>query len=102
MTALHLVAKKGDVDLLTEFLQACPESIRDADANGETALHIAVINKKYEELQVLTGWMQRRRKSDDGYTEDHVFNKRDRKGNTALHLAAFENDYKVYNFFFLF
>ncbi|CAA7049204.1 unnamed protein product [Microthlaspi erraticum] len=95
MTALHLVAKEGDVDLLTEFLQACPESIRDANANGETALHIAVMNKKYEELQVLTGWMQRRRKSDDGYNEDHVMNKRDRKGNTALHLAAYENDHKA-------
>uniref|UniRef100_A0A1J3G0Q4 Ankyrin repeat-containing protein n=1 Tax=Noccaea caerulescens TaxID=107243 RepID=A0A1J3G0Q4_NOCCA len=94
MTALHLVAKKGDVDLLTEFLRACPESIRDANANGETALHIAVMNKKYEELQVLTGWMQRGRKSEDGYTENHVLNRGDRKGNTALHLAAYKNDRK--------
>ncbi|CAA7049203.1 unnamed protein product [Microthlaspi erraticum] len=94
MTALHLVVKKGDVDLLTEFLRACPQSIRDANVNGETALHVAVMNKKYEELQVLTGWMQRGRKSEDGCTENHVLNKRDRNGNTALHLAAYENDHK--------
>ncbi|CAA7049189.1 unnamed protein product [Microthlaspi erraticum] len=94
MTALHIVAKKGDADLLTELLRACPESIRDANANGETALHIAVMNKKYEELQVLTWWMQRRREKDDGSTEKHVLNRGDRNGNTALHLAAHENDHK--------
>ncbi|CAA7049201.1 unnamed protein product [Microthlaspi erraticum] len=94
MTALHIVAKKGDVDLLTELLRACPKSIRDANANGETALHVAVINKRYEELQVLTGWMQRGRQKDDGSTEKHVLNRGDRNGNTALHLAAHENDHK--------
>ncbi|ESQ43006.1 hypothetical protein EUTSA_v10013583mg [Eutrema salsugineum] len=95
MTPLHLVAKKGDVNLLTEFLLACPESIRDANVNGETALHIVVMNKKYEELKVLTGWMQRMRESDALSTETHVLNKCDREGNTALHLAAYENNHKA-------
>ncbi|CAH2070045.1 unnamed protein product [Thlaspi arvense] len=95
MTALHLVAKKGGVDLLTEFLQACPQGIRDANVNGETALHIAVLNKKYEELKVLTGWLQRRRKSDAASTEVYVLDRRDREGDTALHVAAYQNDDKA-------
>ncbi|ESQ43005.1 hypothetical protein EUTSA_v10013813mg [Eutrema salsugineum] len=95
MTPLHLVAKKGDVDLLTEFLLVCPESIGDANVNGETALHIVVMNDRYEELKVLRGWMQRMRKSDASSTEIHVLNKRDREGNTALHLAAYKNDHQA-------
>ncbi|KAJ4868764.1 Ankyrin repeat family protein [Raphanus sativus] len=95
MTPLHLVAESGDVDLLTEFLLACPECIRDANVNGETALHIAVINNRYEELKVLRGWMQRIRKSDASTTEIQVLNKRDREGNTALHLAAYKNNHQA-------
>ncbi|RID69241.1 hypothetical protein BRARA_C01342 [Brassica rapa] len=95
MTPLHLVAKSGDVDLLTEFLLACPECIRDANVNGETALHIAVTNDRYEELKVLRGWMQRIRKSDASTTEIQVLNKRDREGNTALHLAAYKNNHQA-------
>ncbi|XP_010448410.1 PREDICTED: ankyrin repeat-containing protein ITN1-like [Camelina sativa] len=95
ITPFHLVAKKGGVDLLTEFLRACPESIRDANANGQTALHITVMNKRYEELKILTGYMQRMRKSDAAYTENDVLNRRDREGNTALHLAAYENNHEA-------
>ncbi|KAJ0261663.1 Ankyrin repeat-containing protein BDA1 [Hirschfeldia incana] len=95
MTPLHLVAKNGDVDLLTEFLLTCPECIGDVNVNGETALHIAVIYDRYEELKVLRGWMQRIRKSDASSTEIQVLNKRDRKGNTALHLAASRNSHQA-------
>ncbi|CAL9243566.1 unnamed protein product [Arabidopsis halleri] len=95
MTPLHLVARNGDVELLTEFLLACPESIKDANVNGETALHITVIHDRFEELKLLTGWMQKRRNSAGEFAEIHVLNKRDRNGNTALHLAAKENNHKV-------
>ncbi|KAL0673480.1 hypothetical protein Bca4012_001461 [Brassica carinata] len=95
MTPLHLVAKEGDVELLTEFILVCPESITDATLNGETALHIAVISDRYEELKVLRGWMQRMRKGDASTTEIQVLNKRDRKGNTALHLAAYNNNHQA-------
>lgn len=95
MTPVHLVAKKGNVELLTEFILVCPESIRDATINGETALHIAVINDRYEELKVLRGWMQRIRKADASTTEIQVLNKRDREGNTALHLAAYKNSHQA-------
>ncbi|XP_019091916.1 PREDICTED: ankyrin repeat-containing protein At5g02620-like [Camelina sativa] len=95
MTPLHLVAKKGDVDLLTEFLLICPESIRDANVNGETALHITVMNDRYEDLKVIRGWMQRIRDNDALSTEIHVLNRRDREGNTALHLAAYKNSHQA-------
>lgn len=94
-TPLHLVAEKGHADLLTEFLFVCPESIRDANVNGETALHITVKNDRHEELEVLRGWMQRMLISDALSTEKHVLNTRDRDGNTALHLAAYKNDIKA-------
>jgi len=100
MTPLHLVAKKGDVDLLTDFLLACPESIKDVNVNGETILHITIMNDKYEQLKVLTGWMQKMRDSDDVFID--VLNRRDRGGNTVLHLAAYENNDKVCTFSFIF
>ncbi|KAG7612990.1 Ankyrin repeat-containing domain [Arabidopsis suecica] len=96
MTPLHLVVKKGDANLLTEFLLACPESIKDTNVNGETALHIAVMNDRYEELKVLTGWIHRLHKSDAASTEIHVLNKRDRDGNTILHLAAYKNNHNAF------
>lgn len=95
MTPLHRVVQIGDVDLLTEFLMVCPESLRDANANGETAIHLSVMNEKYEELKVLGGWMQRMRKRDASSTEVHVMNRRDREGNTALHVAAHKNNHQV-------
>ncbi|KAJ4875587.1 Ankyrin repeat family protein [Raphanus sativus] len=95
MTPLHRVVQIGDVDLLTEFLMVCPESLRDANANGETAIHLSVMNEKYEELKVLGGWMQRMRKRDASSTEVHVMNRRDREGNTALHVAAHKNNHQA-------
>lgn len=102
MTPLHLVARNGDVELLTEFLLACPESITDANVNGETALHITVIYDRFEELKLLTGWMQKRRNSGGAFTEIRVLNRRDRNGDTALHLAANANNHKVCTFHFFF
>ncbi|CAL5441721.1 unnamed protein product [Camellia sinensis] len=56
-TPLHYVAEKGDIDLLAEFLLACPESIMDRTIRDETALHIAV--KKLQAFKVLLGWLRR-------------------------------------------
>lgn len=91
MTPLHLVVEKGDVDLLTEFLMASPMSIVDVNVSGETALHVAVLNGRYEELKVLTGWIQRMSQRDAASIETEVLNKKNREGNTVLHVAAYEN-----------
>lgn len=95
MTPLHHVVTIGDLDLLAEFLVICPESIRDTNVNGETAFHITVMNDKYEELKILRGWMQRLHNSDSSSTENYVLNKRNREGNTALHLAAYKNNHQA-------
>jgi len=42
LTLLHLASQSGDINLLTKFLKACPDSVNDLTARGETALHFAV------------------------------------------------------------
>ncbi|KAL7163398.1 hypothetical protein ACSBR2_039491 [Camellia fascicularis] len=76
-TPLHYVAEKGDVDLLADFLLACPESIMDRTIRDETALHIAVKNSKLEACKVLLGWLNQ-----------NLLNSKDDTGNTVLHIAV--------------
>ncbi|GMQ06893.1 hypothetical protein CsSME_00051313 [Camellia sinensis var. sinensis] len=80
-TPLHYVAENGDVDLLAEFLLACPESIMDRTIRAETALHIAVKNSKLEACKVLLGWLRRS-------LNLQLLNSKDEKGNTVLHIAV--------------
>ncbi|XP_023636524.1 ankyrin repeat-containing protein BDA1 isoform X2 [Capsella rubella] len=94
-TPFHQVVRRGETDLMTEFLLACPSCIRDANVYGETALHIAVSNDRYEELEVLLGWVQRLRQTDAESLEMQFLNKRDHDGNTALHIAAYQNRFKA-------
>ncbi|XP_058749262.1 ankyrin repeat-containing protein BDA1-like [Vicia villosa] len=51
LTPLHIACQNGEVDLLPEFLNACPDSIEDVTARGESALHIVVINHQFKALQ---------------------------------------------------
>ncbi|CAD5327522.1 unnamed protein product [Arabidopsis thaliana] len=95
MTPFHQVVRRGEIDLMTEFLLACPGCIKDANVNGETALHIAVSNDRYEELEVLLGWVQRLRQTDAESLEMQFLNKRDQDGNTVLHIAAYQNRFKA-------
>ncbi|CAH2037717.1 unnamed protein product [Thlaspi arvense] len=55
---LSLVSR-GEVDLVLECLESSPECIQDASVNGHNALHLAVMNDRFELLQILTGWIQR-------------------------------------------
>ncbi|KAL7168329.1 hypothetical protein ACSBR2_038718 [Camellia fascicularis] len=80
-TPLHYVSEKGDIDLLAEFLLACPESIMDRTNRDETALHIAVKNSKLEACKVLLGWLRRS-------LNLQLLNSKDEKGNTVLHIAV--------------
>ncbi|CAH2048308.1 unnamed protein product [Thlaspi arvense] len=98
VTPLHLVVEKGDVELLTEFLMACPKSILDVNASGETAIHTAVMNGRYEELKALTGWIRRMRQSDAASIETDILDRKNRDGNTALHVAAYENKHEALYF----
>lgn len=68
----------------------------DANVNGENAIHIAVKNEDQREglivLKVLMGWILRLCQKDAELIETRVINRRDKNGNTALHLAAYENN----------
>ncbi|GMI87304.1 hypothetical protein like AT4G10720 [Hibiscus trionum] len=85
-TPLHYISKVGDQDgLLDSFLEACPDSIRDVTTRNRTCLHIAVRNRRLDILQVMIRTL---RKKD--YCRE-VVNRKDEDGNTALHIAANDN-----------
>ncbi|XVF82432.1 hypothetical protein PTKIN_Ptkin16aG0047400 [Pterospermum kingtungense] len=86
---LHVITREENPELLPRFLEVCPESIRDLTTENQTALHIAVINNKEEALKILCKML---RKTD--YCED-VVNQKDRNGDTAMHIAARDNQRKV-------
>ncbi|XP_058184889.1 ankyrin repeat-containing protein BDA1-like isoform X2 [Rhododendron vialii] len=82
LTPLQYAAETDDrVDILAEFLCACPESIGDLNVRGETALHITVKKCNVRALAVLMGWIRK--------TGKHwVKNIKDERGNTILHTAV--------------
>ncbi|KAF3630370.1 Ankyrin repeat family protein [Capsicum annuum] len=84
ITPLHYVAQTDDVDLLVEFLLAYPASIEDLTICDDTAVHIAVKNRKEKSFNVLLGWLQRTDYSD-------LLDWKDEAGNTVLHVAASTN-----------
>ncbi|GLT93126.1 hypothetical protein SLE2022_109310 [Rubroshorea leprosula] len=88
LTPLHLAVEEGKLDIMAEFLDACPECITDVTIQGQTALHIAVININFDALQLLIRWLQKNTHKDGDIWEGQVLNKKDRAGNTVLHLAA--------------
>ena len=87
-TPLHYVISREEnhqLQLLTRFIEDCPESIRDVTTENQTALHIAVRNNKEGALKILCKML---RKTD--YCQD-VVNQKDRNGDTALHIAVRDN-----------
>ncbi|KAG2297926.1 hypothetical protein Bca52824_034398 [Brassica carinata] len=92
LTLFHFLVVRGNVDLVTECLNVSPECIRDVSVNGQNALHLAVVNDRFEVLQVLTGWIQRTMQRNALKNEIRFLNKEDFSYNTALHHAAYKND----------
>ncbi|KAA3481721.1 ankyrin repeat-containing protein [Gossypium australe] len=83
VTPLHYICEVGTHDgLLDTFLKTCPDSIQDVTTANCTALHIASENNRLKALQVLTRTL---RKKDYCW---EVVNRKDKNGNTALHIAA--------------
>ncbi|XP_052876540.1 ankyrin repeat-containing protein BDA1-like isoform X2 [Gossypium arboreum] len=84
-TPLHYICKVGNHDSLLEtFLKACPDCIRDVTTENRSALHIAAENKRLDVLQILIRMLKK-----DYYREE--VNRKDEDGNTALHIAARNN-----------
>ncbi|GLT65278.1 hypothetical protein SLA2020_377170 [Shorea laevis] len=88
LTPLHLAVEQEKLDLMAEFLVTCPECITDVTIQGQTALHIAVIYNNFDAFQLLIRWLQKNTHKDGDTWEGQVLNKKDRAGNTVLHLAA--------------
>ncbi|TYG51593.1 hypothetical protein ES288_D10G270700v1 [Gossypium darwinii] len=86
----HLVRVRGkkvgnQLGLLDTFLEASPDCIQDVTIENRTALHIAIENNRLDVLQLLIPTLKRK----DYYWE--VVNRKDKDGNTALHIAAIHN-----------
>ncbi|XP_010492391.1 PREDICTED: protein ACCELERATED CELL DEATH 6-like [Camelina sativa] len=96
MTPLLVAVNRKKIDLVSEFFLVCPEGIVDANVNGENALHIAMNNYDPQEglifVRVIMGWILRLCQKDAEWIEKRVINRRDKDGNTPLHLAAYGNN----------
>ncbi|GLU07214.1 hypothetical protein SLE2022_241790 [Rubroshorea leprosula] len=91
LTPLHHAVEKGDLDLIAEFLEACPECITDVTIQGQNAIHIAISNNKSEALELLVRWLEKITHKDADIWNKQVLNGKDRGGNTVLHIAAYIN-----------
>nr|KJB35084.1 hypothetical protein B456_006G099500 [Gossypium raimondii] len=85
-TPLHLISKVGNPDgLVDRFLEVCPQSIKNVTTRNRTALHIAAEKKRLDAFQVLIRTLKKK-----DYCHE-VVNRKDEDGNTALHIAAINN-----------
>ena len=71
--------------------------MKEVSATGETCLHTAVGYNKGKVIQYLTKWLGERT-GDNEYLD--LINRKDRSGNTVLHLATSRKQLQVINFFF--
>ncbi|KAL1220407.1 Ankyrin repeat-containing protein BDA1 [Cardamine amara subsp. amara] len=88
ITPLHQVAQIGDVELLSEFLFACPSSINDLTIKCETVVHVVVKSHQFKAFKVLLGWIKRVNRED-------ILDWKDEDGNTVFHIAASINQTEV-------
>nr|GMD76184.1 ankyrin repeat-containing protein BDA1-like [Ipomoea batatas] len=98
MTAMHFLVSvmgngenddvKKKVDLLIDFLEACPEAVTDVTVEGRTPLHIAVASKRVDAFKVLFGWVCRT-------GQNSVLDKHDIDGNNLMDLANKNTDHQI-------
>lgn len=69
------------VELLIDFLMACPDAVRDVTVDCKTPMHVALDFKSFDAFGVLFGWLQRTGNMD-------LLDMEDIDGNTALCIAA--------------
>ncbi|KAL7150402.1 hypothetical protein ABFS83_05G109700 [Erythranthe nasuta] len=59
ITPLHYAAETDDAELLEEFLFRCPKSVEERTVREESAVHVAVKNRKLAAVRVLVRWLQK-------------------------------------------
>ncbi|KAM3268601.1 hypothetical protein P3S67_031542 [Capsicum chacoense] len=77
-TAIHIAASEGDVDMIIELLNHCPDFWDILKRNNQNALHVAVLNNQHEVVRFLL----------DSDKCDSLVDEPDSDGNTPLHLLA--------------
>ncbi|KAG4201791.1 hypothetical protein ERO13_A05G300400v2 [Gossypium hirsutum] len=93
-TPLHCAAEQGNLRLLAQLLVDYPEYVRDVTIRSETALHIAAKNNKLEAVQVLAQSLRRTYFYSSSMGKK-LLNWKDKDGNTALHVAAYNNQPQI-------
>ncbi|PHT49218.1 hypothetical protein CQW23_13426 [Capsicum baccatum] len=77
-TAIHIEASEGDVNMIIELLNHCPDCRDTLNSNNQNALHVAILKNQDKVVRVLLG-------SDKC---DSLVDEPDSDGNTPLHLLA--------------
>ncbi|PHU18701.1 hypothetical protein BC332_14396 [Capsicum chinense] len=77
-TAIHIEASEGDVNMIIELLNHCPDCRDTLNSNNQNALHVAILKNQDKVVCVLLG-------SDKC---DSLVDEPDSDGNTPLHLLA--------------
>jgi ankyrin repeat protein len=95
ITPLHFASQIGEIELLAKFLFACPDSIEDMTARGETALHIALKNNNYEALHLVVHFLTTNIQKGARELEYKILNHKDEDDNTILHISALSNEPQV-------
>ncbi|XP_015894875.1 ankyrin repeat-containing protein At2g01680-like [Ziziphus jujuba] len=85
MSVLHIAAKKGYVDVVSVLINSCPEVCELLDNNSRMALHIAVENRQEVVVNSLL----------KSLIFQDLINEQDKKGNTALRLAAIQGHFII-------
>ncbi|XP_049388109.1 protein ACCELERATED CELL DEATH 6-like [Solanum stenotomum] len=82
-TTFHIAASEGDMLMLFELLNHCPDCWEMLNSNGQNALHVALLNGHEMFVSVFYG---------SGFCNSLV-DEADNEGNTPLHLLAASGDH---------
>ncbi|KAM3268323.1 hypothetical protein P3S67_031264 [Capsicum chacoense] len=77
-TAIHIAASEGDVGMIIELLNHCPDCWDMLNSNNQNALHVAVLNNQDKVVRFLL----------DSDKCDSLIDEPDSDGHTPLHLLA--------------
>ncbi|TYI62622.1 hypothetical protein E1A91_D10G258700v1 [Gossypium mustelinum] len=101
LSPLHIAVRKGHKEMALRLLEidkhlvrvrgkkASPDCIQDVTIENRTALHIAIQNNRLDVLQLLIRTLKRKN------YHWKVVNRKDKDGNTALHIATIHNQPKI-------
>ncbi|KAA8527707.1 hypothetical protein F0562_035424 [Nyssa sinensis] len=87
MTALHIAASEGHVDVMKELLLRCPDCWEMTNSTGKNILHTAVQSEKKEAIEFIL----------ENYWHKSLINQKDVDGNTPLHLFAMSKNKSLSN-----